>query len=108
MMEKTIRKATKCFLIQENKIVAIQYKKGNKKEGYYDIPGGKIEEGETAKQAAIREMKEETGLEVTNLIHKGLITIEYPTRKIIFEVFVTNTCKEGEPQEFEDNNSRMV
>ena len=99
-MEKIIRKATKCFLIKENKIVAIQYKKGNKKEGYYDIPGGKIEEGETAKQAAIREMKEE--------IHKGLIIIEYPTRKITFEVFVTNTYEGGEPQEFEDNTSRMV
>ena len=46
-MEKTIRKAAKCFLIQENKVVAICYKSGNKKEGYYDIPGGKIEKGET-------------------------------------------------------------
>lgn len=35
---------------------------GNKKEGYYDIPGGKFEDGEIPKQTAIREMKEETGI----------------------------------------------
>ena len=36
-------------------------KRGNKKN-YYDIPGGKIEDGEVSEQTAIREMKEETGL----------------------------------------------
>lgn len=30
-MEKTIRKAAKCFLIQENKVVAICYKKRKQK-----------------------------------------------------------------------------
>ena len=29
-------------LIKDNKIVVTRYKSGNKKEGYYDIPGGKI------------------------------------------------------------------
>lgn len=33
----------------------------------YGIPGGKIEVGETAKQAAIREIKEETGLDTHDL-----------------------------------------
>ena len=40
------------------KWVVTKYKKRNKKKGYYDIPGGKIEEGETPKQTAIREIKE--------------------------------------------------
>lgn len=31
--------------------------------GRYNLPGGKIEEGETPEEAAIRELKEETGLE---------------------------------------------
>ena len=42
-------------------VVATKYKQGNK-DGYYDIPGGKIEEEEFSEQTAIREMKEETGL----------------------------------------------
>ena len=65
-MYKPIRKAVRCYLIKDNEVVVTKYKKGNKKEGYYDIPGGKIEEGECPKQTAIREMKEETGLTITN------------------------------------------
>lgn len=33
---------------------------------YWVIPGGGIEEGETSKEAAIREAKEETGLDLSN------------------------------------------
>ena len=84
-----------------------KYKKGNKKEGYYDIPGGKIEEGEIPKQTAIREMKEETGIEIQNLKYKGIMTIEYPDRMFIFDTFITKEY-EGEPQEFEENTSEWI
>lgn len=33
-------------------------------QGYWDIPGGFLEEGESPKIGAVREMREETGLEV--------------------------------------------
>ena len=84
-----------------------KYKKGNKKEGYYDIPGGKIEEGESPKQTAIREMKEETGIEIQNLKYKGIMTIEYLDRLFIFDTFITKEY-EGEPQEFEENTSEWI
>lgn len=45
-MGKPIRKAAKCCLIENERIVITKYLQGNK-IGYYDIPGGKIEEGET-------------------------------------------------------------
>lgn len=103
-MDKPIRKAVRCYLIKDNEVVVTKYKKGNKKEGYYDIPGGKIEEGESPKQTAIREMKEETGIEIQNLKYKGIMTIEYPDRLFIFDTFITKEY-EGEPQEFEENTS---
>lgn len=106
-MEKTIRKAVRCYLIKDNKVVVTKYKKGNKKSGYYDIPGGKIEEGENPEQTAIREMKEETGLKVENLKYKGNMIIEYPNRIFDFDVFVTNES-EGETQEFEENTSEWI
>lgn len=52
-MEKPIRNAVRCYVIKDNKVVVIKYKKGSKKEGYYDIPGGKIEEGENPKHVVI-------------------------------------------------------
>ena len=106
-MEKPIRKAVRCYLIKDNEVVVTKYKKGNKKEGYYDIPGGKIEEGESPKQTAIREMKEETGIEIQNLKYKGIMTIEYPDRLFIFDTFITKEY-EGEPQEFEENTSEWI
>ncbi len=106
-MDKPIRKAVRCYLIKDNEVVVTKYKKGNKKEGYYDIPGGKIEEGENPKQTAIREMKEETGINIQNLKYKGIMTIEYPDRMFIFDTFISKEY-EGEPQEFEENTSEWI
>jgi 8-oxo-dGTP diphosphatase len=106
-MEKPIRKAVRCYLEKDKKVVVIKYKEGNKKSGYYDIPGGKIEKGETSEQTAIREMKEETGLKVGNLKYKGNMIIEYPNKIFDFEVFVTHES-EGEPQEFAENTSEWI
>lgn len=71
-MDKPVRKAVRCYLIKDNKVVVTKYNKGNKKEGYYDIPGGKIENGELLKQTAIREVFEETGCTVKL---KGILPI---------------------------------
>lgn len=106
-MNKPIRKAVRCYLIKNNKVVVIKYKKGNKEVGYYDIPGGKIEKEELPEQTAIREMKEETGLDVTKLKYKGNMIIEYPDRIFNFGVFVA-TEAEGKPQEYEENSSEWI
>ena len=106
-MDKPVRKAVRCFLIKDDKVVVTKYKSGNKKEGYYDIPGGKIEDGEIPEQTAIREMREETGLEVKKFKYKGNMIIEYPDRKFDFDVFISNEY-DGEPQEFEENTSEWI
>ena len=40
----------------------------------FNLPGGKVEQNETFEEAAIREVKEETGLDIYNLnyLHKDL------------------------------------
>lgn len=43
----------------------------NRRWGSFSAPGGKIEEGETPEQAAIRELKEETGCTALRLIPAG-------------------------------------
>ena len=105
-MYKPVRKAVRCYLIKDNKVVAIKYKTG-KKRGYYDIPGGKIEEGETPKQTAIREVMEETGLSISNPVYKGNIIIEYPNRIYDFDIFISNEF-EGKIQEFQENTSVLI
>jgi 8-oxo-dGTP diphosphatase len=106
-MEKIIRNAVRCFLIKDNKVVAIKYNENNKKAGYYDIPGGKIEECETPEQAAIREVFEETGIEVMNLKYKGVIHTEYPDRLYILNTFITSNFNML-PQNCSENTSVLI
>ena len=105
-MEKSIRRAVRCYLIKEGNVVAIKYKQGDKK-GYYDIPGGKIEEGELPEQTAIREMKEETGLAIKELNYRGNMIIEYPNKIYDFDIFIT-TEYEGKIQEVRENTSEWI
>lgn len=106
-MSKPVRKAVRCYLIKNDKIIVTKYKEPNKKAGYYEIPGGKIEEGELPEQTAIREMQEETGIIVKDLKNKGNLTIEYPDRKFEFVVFLVDDYQ-GKPLQFEDNSSAWI
>ena len=105
-MEKKTRKAVRVFLIEDDKIVTIKYKREMDKN-YYDIPGGKIEEGETSKQAAIREFKEETGIDIANPIYKGKVVIEYPQKIFDFDIYMVKQYH-GEPKEFGENFSMWM
>ena len=103
---KTIRKAVRTFLIKENKVLAVKYKT-YKNLNFYDIPGGKIEDGESPIDASIREFKEETGIVVGGHKYKGNVKIEYPDIIFDFDVYVVDEFK-GNPLEFEENNSMWI
>lgn len=103
---KPVRKAVRTFLINDNKVIVIKYKT-NKNINYYDIPGGKIEENESAIDTSIREFKEETGIEVIDQKYKGNVIIEYPNMIFDFDIYLVNTFK-GIPQEFDENYSMWI
>lgn len=50
------------ILIENDKILLVQQKVSDKRN--WSLPGGRLERGETLQQGLIREMKEETGLDV--------------------------------------------
>lgn len=102
---KKVRNAVRCFLMREDKVVCIKYKVG--KTGYIDIPGGKIEEGETPEDASIREVYEETGIKVENLVSIGDITTEYPDRVFNFKVFLVTEFS-GIPEEQNENDAFFI
>lgn len=47
---------------KENKILLVRHRKGNRR--YWVLPGGRLEYGESFEECAVRELKEETGLDV--------------------------------------------
>ena len=101
-MNKNVRHAVRVFAIKNGQIVCIKYKNINK--DFFDIPGGKIEDGETAIEACIREFKEETGMDIDNVNFMGKVNVMYPAKTFELEVYSTNTIK-GNPQEFSENYS---
>jgi len=53
-----------------------------KRNGIWDLPKGKLEEGEDFESAALREVEEETGLKGLQLIHPVISTYHtYPLKK---------------------------
>lgn len=52
------------LLLDEDEKNILLVKNKSKGPSYYTLPGGAVEKGETLEEAAIREVKEETGLEV--------------------------------------------
>jgi len=105
-MNKKIRKIVRTFLISGNNVVVIKYKT-EKNSDYYDIPGGKIEAGETSAETSIREFKEETGIEITDQEYKGNAVIEYPDMIFDLDVYTVNEYN-GTPLEFEENYSMWL
>lgn len=57
-------------------ILAIERKKQDWQQGKLNLPGGRIEVGETAEQAAIREIKEEANIDATSATLIG--SMHYP------------------------------
>lgn len=105
-MEKKIRNAVRCIVIDEEKVLVTKYIAGIKK-GYFDLPGGKIEGNETSEEAAKREVLEETGIEVSDLIFKGKMKVEYPDRIYLFDTFIS-TKFIGEPVDNQENIATWI
>ena len=102
---KKVRNAVRAFVIVDRKVLCIRYKEEN--IGYIDIPGGKIEEGEISMEAAVREVKEETGIEDSNLEEVGNVIIEYPDRIYNMKVFVTSDYR-GNVRNNEENDAFFI
>ena len=78
-------------------------KKRGHGEGKWNGFGGKVEEGETIEEAAIRETKEEAGIEVSRINKLGILEFEYQDGSGNMEVHIF-CAKEfkGNPTESEE------
>ena len=56
--------ATLCFVVRAGEVLLIEKRRGLG-DGLFNGPGGKLEPGETARACAIRETREEVGIDVS-------------------------------------------
>ena len=94
-------------IILDGDRILLEKRKNSPSKGKWAVPGGLVDLGETAEQAVIREVKEETGLEVydprlvdvvnyISLGEKGAVMYHY----VIIDYLVTS--KGGKPKASSD------
>ncbi|MBS3054800.1 MAG: NUDIX domain-containing protein [Candidatus Aenigmarchaeota archaeon] len=81
-----------CAIIKDGKLLLLW----KKKHSHYELPGGKIEPGETPEQAAVREANEEIVCTVQILQYGGYDDVSYQDKELRGHIFLAKII-EGEP-----------
>lgn len=76
------------ILFRDNKVLVAERPPNKPYAGYWEFPGGKIEEGEQGLDAIKRELHEELGIEVMSARHCFDHTHQYPDKKVLLEVWL--------------------
>ncbi|RAS69348.1 8-oxo-dGTPase [Vibrio diazotrophicus] len=61
------------------------------KGGFWEFPGGKVEDGESIEQAMTRELEEEIGIEVTEQHLFEHLEYDYPEKSLKFDFIVISS-----------------
>lgn len=69
-------RANLCFIVKNERVLLIHKKRGLG-AGKINAPGGKIEAGETALDAAVRETQEEIGVTPLDITERGLLHFQF-------------------------------
>lgn len=73
---------TAAILEDENRIMIARRKAGKHLAGYWEFPGGKIEQNETPEQCLIREIKEEFLVDIEVKEFVGESIFNYPEKDV--------------------------
>lgn len=77
-------------------LVSLRHPKGSR-PSQWEFPGGKVEKGESERQALVREIREELGVRCT--VHEQVKRVVYPYPDTDVEIaFYRTVIVEGEPQ----------
>ena len=73
----------------------------------WEFPGGKLESGETAEQALVREFQEETAIKILSSVPLMLVEHDYPDRHVRLHVHTVRDYQ-GEVQALEGQQLKWV
>ena len=93
-----------CYIRQNGRVLLQLKADGRFGGGWWNAPGGKLDQGETAEEAVTREVREETSLSVADLREHGTLTFYFgDTAEPDYLVHVFSTSHfAGEPRDSEE------
>lgn len=100
MAEKSLepRVGVGVFIFRDDKFLLMQ-RQGSHGEGSWSVPGGHLEFGETPEETAVREVREETGLEIANVAFAAVTNdIFQQENKHYLTVWMKSDWVSGEPR----------
>ncbi len=93
-MMKTINVVAAIILNENNQIFATQRGYGDYK-GWWEFPGGKIEQGESPEEALVREIREELDCSIKVEKFFDCIEYDYPKFHLHMDCFICKLDNEG-------------
>jgi 8-oxo-dGTP diphosphatase len=94
-------RATLLFVVQGGRVLLIRKKRGLG-AGKINGPGGRLDPGETYEQCAVREVREELGIEVLDPVQRGELHFQFVDGLALYGVVFTATLFTGEPVETDE------
>lgn len=91
---------------REGRMLVCQRRAGSRHELKWEFPGGKVEEGETPRQALARELDEELSIQAEIGAELARYEYSYPASAPLLLVFFRVSRYSGEPQNLEFNAIR--
>ena len=78
-----------CFMTVNEKVLFLKRLPHKSEGSKWGIPGGKVDKGETAEQAVLREVLEETSIDLAgkSLLYFGKVYIRYPEVDFLYHMY---------------------
>ena len=93
----------------ENEILLSKRPEKKHLSGFWEFPGGKVEDGETPEKALIREVKEELNIEINNkcIAPLSFSEFDYNNFQLLLLLYICRRW-DGEPMSMENNKLEWV
>ena len=93
----------------ENEILLSKRPKKKHLSGFWEFPGGKVEEGETPEKALIREVKEELNIDINNkcIAPLSFSEFDYNNFQLLLLLYICRRW-DGVPMSMENNKLEWV
>jgi 8-oxo-dGTP diphosphatase len=104
--EPIVRVGVACFVWKDGKFL-VQQRYGAHGQGTWTIPGGHLEFGESWAECAIREVREETGMEITNVRFLAVTNDMFSEKgKHFISIWMESDWLKSEPRIIEPDKSK--